>query len=210
MMARRFSPIPRRSSFIARRRSSFLARRRPSFIARRRSAIIGLTVVELVVCCLLLGLLSGMIFLTLQTTRDAERKLDSVDSIRRSHLTARLHLADWMRGARMATPNADAPDSATLVFQKPKVVNGQLDVDVLGNLNWTEFYTLSMGPDGHLTLQSSEGAQILARLGEGATFAAKALPSKVRVTLSSPKGDHHEEVKSSLDLYVAGEVLTGP
>jgi hypothetical protein len=178
--------------------------RRPS---RRVSR--GITVTELIVSCLILGLLSGMIFLTLQTTRAAEKKLDSVDTIRRAHLMARLHLAEWLRGARMATPNHDTPDASTLVFQKPLVENGQLQVDILGNMIWTEFYTFSISGEGHLLLQSTEGPQLLARLGEGATFAAQALPGKVRVTIISPRADNHEEVKSSLDLYIAGEVSPG-
>lgn len=174
-----------------------------------RGSTRGVTVLELVVACLVLGLLSGMIFLTLQASRTAQQKLDAADTMQRAHLIARLHLADLLRGARMATPNASAPISATLSFQKPLVIDGELQVDVLGNQLWSDFFEIKMDPEGHLIATSPAGPQVLANLGPGSSFQAEALDHKVQVTLRSAAYQGHPERTSQSDYYIVAEVVPG-
>lgn len=174
---------------------------------RRRDG--GVSVLELVVACLVLGLLSAMIFLTLQTSRTAQQKLDAADTMQRAHLIARLHLADLLRGARMATPNAGAPISATLSFQRPLVIDGELQVDVLGNQLWSDFVEVRMDAQGHLIATSPQGPQVLAYLGPGSTFQAEARDHKVHVTLRSAAYKGHPERTSQADYYIGTEVIPG-
>ena len=176
-------------------------------IVRRRTG--GVTVLELVVACMVLGLLSGMIFLTLQASRAAQQKLDAADTMQRAHLIARLHLADLLRGARMAVPNTAAPTASTLSFQKPMVVDGELQVDVLGNQLWSDFFEISMDPKGHLTVTSPTGPQILANLGPGSSFQAEVKEKKVRVTLRSAEYNGHPERTTQADYYIVSEVVPG-
>ncbi len=174
-----------------------------------RRARLGVTVVELMVACFVLGLLSLMIFLTLQTSRQAQKKLDAADTMQRAHLIARLHLADLLRGARLSVPNEAAPVSTTLSFQKPLVVNNELQVDVLGNQLWSDFFQVGMDSEGHLTVTTPDGPQILANMGPGSTFQAEALDHKVRVTLQSAEYQGHPARTTQADYYVVGEVVPG-
>lgn len=180
-----------------------------SFPLTPRRNHLGVTVVELMVACLILGMLSAMIFFTLQTSRAAQKKLDAADTVRRSHLIARLHIADLLRGARMETPNADAPESPTLSFQKPLLIGDVLQVDVLGNQLWTDFMQISMNTEGHLIATSAEGPQVLANLGAGATFKAQALVRKVRVSLTSPEQNGHPALTTQADYFIVAEVSPG-
>lgn len=96
----------------------------------------GITLLELVVAFAMLGLLSLVIFLTLQQSQRAQRVHQEVAARKTQALLVRMHLLELLRGARLLTPNSETPETTNLEFQKPEFDADFMRVDTFGGSVW--------------------------------------------------------------------------
>ena len=171
----------------------------------------GLTLIELLVAFGLLGLLSFIMFLTMQTTKEAQLKQADAADIKTRALVARLHVAELMRGARLIVPNSGQPITNEVVFQAPTFTDGVLNVDVLGRPLFGNNHQLTMDSEGQLLHSEPSVSQVqrLADLGAEGEFSASREGSQVvvRMTVKDLPDDPGYEVE--LKYHVPQEVIPG-
>lgn len=131
----------------------------------------GLTLPEMLIGFGLLGLLSLIIFFTLQSTHMAQKSQSGRSDKNTRLILARMNLIDAVRGARLVTPSSANPTSDHIVLQKPKFEQGLQAVDVLGSPTWRKSGSIRMMEGGFLKQDGIEGGpRVLAKLGAQGSF----------------------------------------
>ncbi|MCA9775816.1 MAG: hypothetical protein KC800_03835 [Candidatus Eremiobacteraeota bacterium] len=170
----------------------------------------GTTLPELLIGFGLLGLLSVIIFLTLQGTRTAKNVHEKSADRATTLMLTRMRLLDSLRAARVLYPNREEPDAVEVQFQQPRIVDGFVAVDVVGRPLWDGTQSITFAGDGKLLLTDRDGqSQILGRLGPYGSFRARREAPFLKLELTVQR--EVEEPSKSLEfkVHVPDEVVLG-
>lgn len=170
----------------------------------------GTSLPELLVGFGLLGLLSLIIFLTLQTTRTAQSTHEKSADLATTLMLTRMRLVDSLRAARLLYPNSEEPDTVEIEFQQPEIVDGFVAVDVVGRPLWGGTQSISMLEDGKLVLTNRVGErQILGRLGAYGSFRVLRETPFLKFALTVQRESGGAAKSIEFKAYVPDEVIVG-
>lgn len=168
----------------------------------------GVTLVELVVAFAMLGLLSLIIFLTLQQSQRAQEVQAENADRKTKALLVRMHIMDLLRGARLLSPNSQTPQDTTLEFQKIQFSGERMLVDTFGLALWGGPETIRLD-GGRLLHQVNGEDRLLGDLGALGSFEAFREPPFVRleIVFQANAQDRREEVE--VKVHLPTEVVLG-